>query len=193
MGRDREAALVVDLGDRRAQRPERLDRPLDEQRQQVAAEGRDLLADDDLEPQALVAGHRPRGDGGVDALVVGDRDDVEARCGRSTWSRISTDVARSRRTRGCGCAGRRGRAVGPSARRLRDGAGALASRLEVRPDREEDRPPLLRARGDDVARRPAAWPAIGRRRARAGCPRRDGDGLEAAAVAARAVRRTPTT
>jgi hypothetical protein len=43
----------------------------------VAAEGRHLLTDDDLEGQALVECHRPGRDGGIDALVVGDGDDVE--------------------------------------------------------------------------------------------------------------------
>ena len=78
MGRDREAALVVDLGDRRAHRPERPDRLLDPQREQVAAERRDLLADDRPRragrDRAAIAA---RGERRVDALVVGDRDDVE--------------------------------------------------------------------------------------------------------------------
>jgi hypothetical protein len=49
MGGNGEPALVVDLGDRRAQRAEGLDRRLDPQGEQVPAERRDLLADDDLE------------------------------------------------------------------------------------------------------------------------------------------------
>ena len=77
VGRDRDAALVVDRGDRRAQRPERLDRLLDPEREQVPAEGRDLLADDDLERQAAVPRDGPAGERGVDPLVVGDGDDVE--------------------------------------------------------------------------------------------------------------------
>ena len=64
VGRDREAALVVDLGDRRPQRPQRLDPLLDEQRQEVAAERRDLLADDDLDARGRdrgpSSGRRPR-------------------------------------------------------------------------------------------------------------------------------------
>ena len=43
----------------------------------MAAEGRDLLADDDLEREAAVLRHRPGGERGIDALVVGDGDDVE--------------------------------------------------------------------------------------------------------------------
>ena len=43
----------------------------------MAAEGGDLLADDDLEREAAVLRHRPGGERGIDALVVGDGDDVE--------------------------------------------------------------------------------------------------------------------
>ena len=77
VGRDREAALLVDDGDRLPERAERRDGLLDEQREQVAAAGRHLLADDDLDGQSPGAGHRPRGVGGIHPLVVGDRDDVE--------------------------------------------------------------------------------------------------------------------
>ena len=77
VGRDGQAARVVDGEDRRPQRSVRPDRPIDVQREQVAAEGRHLLADDDLDAQAAVAGDRPGGHGRIDPLVVGDRDDVE--------------------------------------------------------------------------------------------------------------------
>ena len=77
MGGDREAALLVDLADRRAEAPHRLHALLEEQRDEVAAERRDLLADDHLRPVPEVTGHRPGGDRGVDPLVVRDRDDVE--------------------------------------------------------------------------------------------------------------------
>ena len=115
-------------------------RSLDEQREQVAAERRDLLADDDLGPQPAVAGDRPAGDGGVDPLVVGDRDDVEVGlaldvvedlldAGRPVGGeRVDVEVGPARAA-----------SVMPRPRRRR-------GRLEVRPDREEDRPPLLRAR-----------------------------------------------
>jgi hypothetical protein len=77
VGRDGDAALIVDLGDRRAHRPERLDLGLDPQREQVAAEGRHLLADDHFEREAAVARHRSPGDCGIDALVIGDGNHVE--------------------------------------------------------------------------------------------------------------------
>src|SRR5204863_203861 len=50
--RDRDAALVVDRRDGGAEGAEWLDRLLDPQREQMAAEGRDLLADDDLDAKA---------------------------------------------------------------------------------------------------------------------------------------------
>ena len=55
VGRDRQPAVLVDLGDRRPERAQGLDRLVDEQRQEVPAAGRDLLADDDLEPQPSIA------------------------------------------------------------------------------------------------------------------------------------------
>ena len=78
MSRDRQRTLLVDLGDRRSQGPIRLHRRAQAERQEVAAEGRHLLADDHLERQAEILGDRPAGDGGIDALVVRDRDDVQA-------------------------------------------------------------------------------------------------------------------
>ena len=77
VGRDGQAARLVDREDRRPQRAVRPDRPVEIERQQVAAERRDLLADDDLDAQAAVARHRPRGERRVDPLVIRDRDDVE--------------------------------------------------------------------------------------------------------------------
>ena len=77
MGRDGQPARLVDREDRRPERAVRPDRPVEVQREEVAAEGRDLLADDDLGAQAAVARHRPRGDRRIDPLVVRDRDDVE--------------------------------------------------------------------------------------------------------------------
>ena len=159
MGRDREAALrrgrraIVVRSD--SVRP---DRPLDEQREQVAAAGRDLLADDDLEPQAAVAGHRPGGDGRIDPLVVGDRDDVEVGLpldvvedgldagGPVGGEGVDVQVGAPRRSAWSVMRGAR-RSGSPVARRPRRRVGGWPSgrrrRLEVRPDREEDRPPLL--------------------------------------------------
>ncbi len=77
MGRDRQPACLVDGQDRGAQRAERPDGPVHVQRQQVAAERRHLLADDDLRAQAAIARDRPGGQRRVDPLVVGDGDDVE--------------------------------------------------------------------------------------------------------------------
>ena len=57
-------------------------RPLDEQGEQVSAEGRHLLADDDLDGQAPVARDGAPGERGVDPLVVGDGDDIEIIAGR---------------------------------------------------------------------------------------------------------------
>ena len=51
VGRDRQAAGVVDRGDRRPQATVRPDRPVEIEREQVAAERRDLLADHDLDAQ----------------------------------------------------------------------------------------------------------------------------------------------
>ena len=68
---------IVDVGDGRPQRRYGRDPAPDEQGQQVTAEGRDLLADDDLDPQAAIPGKRPAGQGRIDPLVVGDGDDVE--------------------------------------------------------------------------------------------------------------------
>src|SRR6185295_3031184 len=79
MGRDRETALLVDLADRRPEGPEGANPLADEQRQEMTAERRDLLADDDLDPEVLLAGHGPRCERRVDALVIRDRDEVEAR------------------------------------------------------------------------------------------------------------------
>ncbi len=81
VGRDRDPTLVVDRLDRPGERPEGGDGPLEEQREQVAATGAHLLAHHDLDAQAAVLGHVPRGDRRVDALVVGDGDEVqEALC-----------------------------------------------------------------------------------------------------------------
>jgi hypothetical protein len=66
MGWNGEAALLVDRGDRRAERPERPDRTLQKQAEQVTAERRDLLPDDDLERQAPIGRDRAGGQGGVD-------------------------------------------------------------------------------------------------------------------------------
>ncbi len=79
VGGDRQATQLVDLGDRGAERAERPDPLLDEQRQEVAAEGRHLFADDDLDTHSALTGDRPRRKGGVDALVVRDGDDIEIR------------------------------------------------------------------------------------------------------------------
>ena len=52
MGGHGEAAGVVDRDDRVAKRAIGRDRTVDEEREQVTATGRDLLADDDLGPKA---------------------------------------------------------------------------------------------------------------------------------------------
>ena len=80
VGGDGEAARLVDGRRSSSERAVRPDRPVDEQRQQVAAEGRHLLADDDLDAAARGRARSPAGDGGVDPLVVGDGDDVEVAC-----------------------------------------------------------------------------------------------------------------
>ena len=79
MGRDGQPARVMDRHDRRAQRAIRPDRPVDVQREQVAAERRHLFADDDLGAHPAVDGHRPPGQRGIDPLVVGDGDDGQVR------------------------------------------------------------------------------------------------------------------
>ena len=67
----------------------------------------------------------------------------------------------SRRRRRCGCAGRPGRAAS-----VRSAIGGL----QVRPDREEDGPPLFGRRGRPFARRLRRAPSSSRSRARAACP-----------------------
>ena len=52
-------------------------RPAQEEPEEVAAAGRDLLADDDLEAVPAAGRHVPCRQGGVDALVIGDGDDVQ--------------------------------------------------------------------------------------------------------------------
>ena len=160
MRRDREPALLVDLGDRRAHRAERLDRRLDPQREQVTAERRDLLADHDLERQAAIERHRATGERGIDALVVGDRDhvqlgvaldvveDLDDAGGAVGRERVDVQVRapeslghRPPRAHGVG-----GRARG---RRAAPRLAGLRGQLEVRPERVEDREPLL-GRGGDV-------------------------------------------
>jgi hypothetical protein len=79
MGRDRQAAGLMDGQDGRPERPVRSDGPLEVQGEQVAAERGHLLADDDLDAQATVPGERLRGDRRVDPLVIGDGDDIEVR------------------------------------------------------------------------------------------------------------------
>ena len=147
MGRDRDAALVVDAGNRLAQGPEGFDRMVDEERQQVPAAGRHFLADDHLEPQAVVLRDCPRGDRGIDPFVVRDRDHVE----RRGALHVVEDLEHAR-----GPVGREGVDVQVGAAEPVGHAGgaliggASGPRLEVGPDREEDAPPLVR-RGRDEA------------------------------------------
>ena len=143
MGRDGQAARVVHVGDGRAQRAVGPDGRVDAQGQQVAAERGDLLADDDVEREAAVAGHRPAGHGGIDAFVVGDGDDVEV-AARATCSRIARTSAVPSEATVWMC-----RSARPVPLRSVRPVTPPAS-LEVRPDREEDRPPLLRGVLDDA-------------------------------------------
>ena len=82
VGRHGQAAGIVHGGDGRPQGAIRTDRLLDEEGEQMAAAGRDLLADDHFERQAAADGDRPGRQGGVDPLVIGDGDDVELRVDR---------------------------------------------------------------------------------------------------------------
>ena len=77
VGRDGEAARLVNGQDRVPQRAVRLDRAVEVEPQQVAAERRHLLADDDIGAQAAVTGDGLGRDGRIDPLVVRDRDDIE--------------------------------------------------------------------------------------------------------------------
>ena len=142
----------------------------------MAAERRHLLADDDLGAQAAVAGDRPGRDGRVDPLVVGDRDDVEVGqaldvvedrldAGRAVaGERVDVEVRAAEPRRGVGHAAAPSApghssgpapAAPPAARGLSAALGRRYGRLglEVRPDREEDRPPLVGGVGDEVLER----------------------------------------
>ncbi len=172
VGGDREAALVVDRLDRPAQAPERGYRPLEEQPEQVAAARRDLLAHDDLER----AGRGPRPCARAASAASIRSWSAIAMTSRkpcaSTWSRISVDRRRAvRRERvdvevGAAEADERLRVTRrPLPRRRafaarRPRAVAARSTTQVRPDRVEGAPPLLRARRRGSTRTPAAIAAV---------------------------------
>ena len=144
MGRDGQTARLMDGQDRRPERAVGPDRAVEVEAQQVAAEGRDLLADDDLGAQAAVAGDRLGGDGRIDPLVVGDGDDVEVgAC--STWSRMAVDAGRAIAGEGVDVQVRpAARAVAPAGRR-----------------RIGEPPPLPRARSRAASAGGAATSAAG--------------------------------
>ena len=197
MGGDREAALLVDLADRRAEAPHRLHALLEEQRDEMAAEGRDLLADDHLRPVAEVAGHRPGGDRGVDPLVVGDRDDVEVGRALDEVEDRGDPVDAVRREAvdvEIGSAEALGHAAGfsdgdPGSAGDPGAAGAASAatpRLgrEIRPDLEERARPLLRRVADERLERGRERRQGGRDPLPARALRRDGNEGQAAGDAA---------
>ena len=192
MGRDRDPALVVDRLDRPAQALERRHATLEEQAEQVAAAGRDLLAHDDLDGQAAVERDVARGLRRVDPLVVRDRHDVE-RAGRRRARRGCRRPTPCRPTPACGRGGRRGR--GPAPRRSRGGrrrcrgAGPPSSSRQRRGRARSGgtRPTTARARRRRSPRTPRRSTACRRSsRSRRGPVRRGRDEDEAARVAAHA-------
>ena len=129
-------------------------------------------------------GPSPGRRGGIDALVVGDGDDVEvgrfARRGRGSPS--TSAVPSDARVWMC-------RSARPAVDRgsVRRGlARDVGRRLEVGPDREEHRPPLFRRVRDEPLERPRRAAVRRRDPFAAGALGRDGDGLHAPEVAAAA-------
>ena len=134
-------------------------------------------------------GDRPRGERGIDALVVRDGDDVQAGAVLGVVEDLvhARDAVRGERV---------DVQVGAAHQALRLRLGRVAGR-DVVPDLEEERPPLLRGIGDDALEgghlgshegaQPLARRATGghlelldaRRVARAGAPRSDDPGWRA--------------
>jgi hypothetical protein len=88
--RDREPALVVDPGDALAEGAQLRHTLLEEEAEEMAAAGRDLLADDHAHVHAARLRDPPTGHGRVDPVVVRDRDDVKT---PNLCSRIVTTPA----------------------------------------------------------------------------------------------------
>ena len=127
VSRDRDPALVVDRLDGPRERLEGGDGPLEEQPEQVAAAGADLLADDDLV-------RRPRSAAICFAATAASIRSWSAMAMMSrkpcasTWSRISARTT-CRPRRACGCACRRGRAGrGPRGVTARSASGCATTR-----------------------------------------------------------------
>jgi hypothetical protein len=76
---DRQAALLVNLGDRGLEAKVAPQSGLKEDSQEVAAAGRDFLGDDDLDPTAALDGQALALDRRFDSFVVGDGDYVQVR------------------------------------------------------------------------------------------------------------------
>jgi len=76
---DRQAALLVNLGDRSLEAKVAPQTGLKEDSQEVAAAGRDFLGDDYLDPTAALDGQTLALDRRFDSFVVGDGDDVQVR------------------------------------------------------------------------------------------------------------------
>ena len=159
-------------------------------------QARDLLTDDHLGAHPAIGRNRPSRQRRVDAVVVGDRDDVEVRLGLDVLGMSRTPAVPSDASV-CRC--RSARPIG-RARRRRCGSPAVPdTRLRDLGCRrgparsEEDRPPLFRGVGDDPlegrrhrSRRrhhPFAARTVGRHR----------DRFEPSPVATATGRRTPTT
>ena len=79
MGHDRQAALFVDLRDRRLEALAALQARLQEDAQEMPAAGRHFLGYDDLDPAAALPSQALALDRRFDSLVVGDRYQVQVR------------------------------------------------------------------------------------------------------------------
>ena len=188
VGRDGQAALVVDLGDGRRASTDRASRAVRPSASRwppsVVTSSPTMTSSGRPRSWAM----RPAGDGGIDAFVVGDGDDVEAAASTARSSTRVTDAVPSEATVWM-CRSARPAGSAPSA--------VVASRrgLQVRPDREEDRPPLLGGVLDEPfegggerghrGRDAFAPGALGRHRR----PGRDGRGSARARCAGRSCRR----
>ena len=148
VSRNGQAALIVNGGDRAAQGSERPHRLFDPQRQEVAAERRDLLADDHLDAIATIPGHDLGRYRCVDPLVIGDGNDVQV----GGLLDVLEDLDDARRP-----IGSKGMNVQVGAAETLGHGFAAPSRRPV-PVRasgsrsgqigQEDRPPLVRRLGD---------------------------------------------
>ena len=79
MRHDRQAALLVDLGDRRLEALVAPEPSLQEDAEEVPAAGRHLLGHDDLDAAAALPSEALAFDRGLDPLVVGDGDQIQIR------------------------------------------------------------------------------------------------------------------